>query len=791
MKRRARVDERDRLGWTPLMADAGEGRIEQVRSRLAAGADPNAEGMLEWTPLFCAAFGGHVQVLRDLIASGADLRRSMKRASESFGGVWSAMTWAACGGHAGAMEFLREAGLEVGWNDAVRYYFAVLRGAGIAIKLESSGYTSQEVPNFGSSDPPDSYYRVQPDVYRVGAPLPADPERLRPIRSQLDAPSTERMSIGRNSTEMQGAFLVEFAQSPTPVDDRSRLDDAHVLRLSHAEEYSVPFRIERHLLGTAPIAAPVDSQLLRTMAEQDLGWAIELLLPPERRDSDRLHPALLAAAQRGDGPLVRLLLDRGADARRADDCVRSLPIHWAAAAASPGALIALIEAGSSVNARDASRRTPLHWAAEEGRAANIRALLDRGADPRLCTKERRRPFDRLPGYPGDNPGERVESIRLLLPFADEAQKTGALIKCVEGEYPAAVRLLIESGARVGQARTQSRIPLLLAVEDIESVRALLDGGADPNVKGVDGEALLHKAALEGSEELALLLLDRGADPNLRDKSGETPLMAAARGNATGVARRLLTRGAAVDLANKDGETSLFIAALQGASVDFVRLLLEAGADPNRADDGGRTPVHEAAVAGQAQAVELLIKRGGKVDQPDRSGKTPLMVAREQADKRASNAVATLEALQSGGGDPAPIDPAASLQSLFEHATALFDSKLYDRAEPYFQEILRRRPDHAEALNVVGVIRLRTDRFKEALALFEKSIRADPTDFRSYFNAGLAAEKLGKSEAALDFFNRARQAIDDLPYGLRGVDSVLAQIYEAQERLGVGKKKRPK
>jgi ankyrin repeat protein len=61
-----------------------------------------------------------------------------------------------------------------------------------------------------------------------------------------------------------------------------------------------------------------------------------------------------------------------------------------------------------------------------------------------------------------------------------------------------------------------------AVRDHESVRALLEAGADPNVRQQGGLTPLHAAAHHGDTELADLLLKHGADPELADDSGKAP-----------------------------------------------------------------------------------------------------------------------------------------------------------------------------------------------------------------------------------------------------------------------------
>jgi uncharacterized protein len=128
---------------------------------------------------------------------------------------------------------------------------------------------------------------------------------------------------------------------------------------------------------------------------------------------------------------------------------------------------------------------------------------------------------------------RVERLGKILD-EDQAQARAfsddgftALHLAIFGGQEESVRLLLERGADPNARSTAeiAKVPPLGTAAFVRSpslARGLLDSGADPNGRGEGGFTALHSAAQNEDEELARLLLDRGADPSLAAEDGRRP-----------------------------------------------------------------------------------------------------------------------------------------------------------------------------------------------------------------------------------------------------------------------------
>jgi ankyrin repeat protein len=299
--------------------------------------------------------------------------------------------------------------------------------------------------------------------------------------------------------------------------------------------------------------------------------------------------ALMWAAADRSADMVKLLLEHGADAR-ARSTGGFTPLLFAAQQGDVESGRLLLRAGADVNDRGGNdRKTALIVAAASGNTNFSALLLDSGADPDLSDNTG---FTALHYAALDAGGADI--VRTLL--AHRANPNPRTTKDSR-EY-------IYAGVNLAGAT-----PLLLAASrgNVQTVRALLDGGADPFMTTEKGTAPLHVATWGGSPyagdwtedekknllEVTKLLVATGADVNSKGEHEWTPLHGAAYKGVDGVVQFLVEHGARIDVFDEYGQTPLSIAnaVITVGSKDFyyqssrvlrkstADLLLKLGAKP--------------------------------------------------------------------------------------------------------------------------------------------------------------------------------------------------------------------
>jgi ankyrin repeat protein len=161
-------------------------------------------------------------------------------------------------------------------------------------------------------------------------------------------------------------------------------------------------------------------------------------------------------------------------------------------------------------------------------------------------------------------------------------------------------------AQLNQLGRPLDLPEAAALDATGRVGALLDAGAQADVRSPDGFTPLQLAAYFGAPAAAALLVERGADVDAVADNPQriAPLHAAVAGRRPEVVRLLLAAGAAPDARQQSGWTPL-LAAAQHGNLEMAQALLDAGADPTAANDEGVRPADLARTHGHDEVAALI------------------------------------------------------------------------------------------------------------------------------------------------------------------------------------------
>ncbi len=418
VKAGANVNAANRYGVPPLALACANGNAAVVKLLLEAGADPNAAMKGGETVLMMAARSGNIEVVKALLVRGAKHDARERRGQ-------TALMWAAAEGHAAAVRALLEA------------------GADINVTLESGFTPFSFAVREGRIDVVRAFLEAGVDVNAT----------LQRREKGGEGGANTYRPVGRGTSPLllavqNGHFelaIVLVDAGADPNDVRSGFSPLHTIswvRKPDSSDVSDP-------------ATPVGSgrltslQFAREIVKR--GAKVDLRLPKgtpkfpstsSRIESEGASP-FLAAADRSDIPLMRTLLELGADPLL-PNFGNTTPLMAAAGLGTTEpleeageevealeAVKMLLDLGANVNAVDDNGDTAMHGAAYAAYPSVVKLLAERGADPQIW-KERNKagvtPLFAAEGYIGRLPRpdkatiEAVTKLMLAAGLSTEGQR---------------------------------------------------------------------------------------------------------------------------------------------------------------------------------------------------------------------------------------------------------------------------------------------------------------------------------------------------------------------------------
>jgi uncharacterized protein len=402
---------------------------------------------------------------------------------------------------------------------------------------------------------------------------------------------------------------------------------------------------------------------------------------------------LMIAAAAGDTKTVQTLVENGSDINATDTAKGETPLMFAAGFGRVDAVKLLLARGADHKAT--TKVVDLFALTAPEEEAMARQYPQGNASPGAGTPGRAQT-----AKPADVAGA-TRAYRYNELISTQGGLSALLLATRQG-YLDTVKALVEGGADINQLNAGDKTsPLLMAIINghFDLAKYLIEKGADPSIGAFNGVAPLFavlniqwapKSLYPNSKayqqqqttylELMQALMDKGADPNVRvqrkvwyqsynsdyagvDESGATPFWRAAYANDVGAMRLLVAHGADPNIptikpagrpftgegvrAAQDvsglaplpygGPGVLPIHAASGvgygegfaanshryAPTGFLPaikyLIEELGADVNAVDHEGNTPVHLAASRGDTESVLYLVSKGADVKRLNREG----------------------------------------------------------------------------------------------------------------------------------------------------------------------------
>jgi ankyrin repeat protein len=391
------------------------------------------------------------------------------------------------------------------------------------------------------------------------------------------------------------------------------------------------------------------------------------------KNREGMMPLDLAAVN-GNPAMIKMLVAAGADVN-ATMTNGETPLMMAARTGRVDAMQVLVDKGADINAKETLRGTnALMWAAAYSRPEAVQFLIKHGAD--LSAKSADTGRGRRP-YLAPSALSRIQEAKLGVGQGGRSiavDLKGDAGKDLEKEVQADVAQGAGGGtsggdlqalekAQAAKLKAQAEARKAAAADEKKKAEAASnvdadDPGSFDSAKDAKGGGLtaLVFATRQGDMQSVKYLVEAGADVNEVTEFGWSPLLTATQNRYYQIGKYLLDHGADPNIANKGGWSPLYIATdnrnIEGGDypvrkadmdhLEFIKLLLDKGADPNLRmksstetrtiftnqwlHEEGATPFLRAAQSGDLTLMKILLAHGADPNIATDEGVTPLMVA---------------------------------------------------------------------------------------------------------------------------------------------------------------------
>ncbi|CAF4387078.1 unnamed protein product [Rotaria sp. Silwood2] len=165
--------------------------------------------------------------------------------------------------------------------------------------------------------------------------------------------------------------------------------------------------------------------------------------------------------------------------------------------------------------------------------------------------------------------------------------------------------------------------------DLEVLNNIFFGDANPSRQIFLNVSVLWVATSTNDFETVRLLVEHGANVNHRTKTNSTPLRGACYNGNVDMARYLIENGADAHLAKDSNDTNLMVSVCHKHLNMVTYLVDELKCDVNECDSNGRSALYDAVTCGSIELVEFLLERGARNFRAVVDQMSPLMWAAER------------------------------------------------------------------------------------------------------------------------------------------------------------------